>query len=608
MKKPFHVVICVLNSKYIHSSLAPWCLLAGVNAFCREEGLAGITAEVVEGTINEPVEEIAEKICAKNPQVIGFSCYIWNITATMQLLRLVKSKLPDAIIVLGGPEVSFNAEEVLREESAVQYVVSGEGEKPFALLLQAIHDGIPQGQDQAEDQAQVQVRDLGQAQVPDCVQDRVQEIPGVCSRKGQEIVVVPPELPAGDPPSPYSPEYFTALKGRLAYLETSRGCPYSCAFCLSSRGGGVRFFDLERTKKEMLLLANSGTQTVKLVDRTFNCNRPRAMELFRFIIENYGAAIPRGVCFHFEIAGDLLDEEMLSLLATAPIGAMQMEIGLQSFNPQTLATINRKTDPERLQRNIKGLVANGNMHIHIDLIAGLPFEDIDSFAVSFNTAYGLKPHLLQLGFLKLLHGAPMREEPAKFPCRYREEPSYEVLETPWLSTEELVRLHHTEDALERLYNSGRFRRTLAYVLEKAGYSPFTLFAEFGEFAAAQGTDKISLDDYTALAFNFFSKLRGINRMALRDVMVCDRLTTNKSGRLPVILRVPDAALKKVINRWNSSVKNGAGTRQKSGVKRSFAYLYSEHCLVYVDYQEEERNPITGEYPLKKCYKAVHSLP
>lgn len=575
MKKPFHVVLCVLNAKYIHSSLAPWCLLAGVKAFCRAESLAGITTEVVEGTINEPVEELAEIICAKNPQVIGFSCYIWNITATKQLLRLVKGKLPDAVIVLGGPEVSFNAEEVLRKEPAVQYVISGEGEKPFALLLQAIYDGTVQGQ------------------------DKVREIPGVCSRKEQEIVIVPPELPAGDPPSPYSPEYFAALKGRMAYLETSRGCLYACAFCLSGRSGSVRFFDFERTKKEMLLLANSGTRTVKLVDRTFNCNRQRALELFRFIIENYGGAIPSGVCFHFEIAGDLLDKATLNLLATAPVGAIQFEIGIQSFNAQTLDAINRRTDVEHLQKNIRRLIASGNMHIHIDLIAGLPFEDLDSFAASFNTAYALKPHLLQLGFLKLLHGAPMREEPARFPCRYHEEPPYEVLETPWLSAEELVRLHHTEDALDRLYNSGRFQRTLAYVLAQTGYRPFTLFAEFGEFAAAQGLDQISLDDFTALAFTYFSKLRGIDHMALRDVMVCDRLTTNKSGRLPDVLRVPDAALKKAINRWNSSGKNEAGTGQKGGVKRSYAYLYSEQCLVYVDYQEEERNPITGEYPLKK---------
>lgn len=562
MEQSLTAVICALNSQYIHSSLAPWCLSAGVETYCEK----GITAEVIEGTINENIENIAERILAKHPQMIGFCCYIWNITATKQLLRLVKSKLPDATIVLGGPEVSYNAEDILREEKLVQYVVSGEGEEPFALLLNAIYHG-----------------------------EEVRNISGVCYRKGEQIIVVPPHTPEGDPPSPYTKRYFEALKGRIAYLETSRGCPYSCAFCLSGRCGNVRFFNLERAKKEILLLANSGAQTVKLVDRTFNSNRKRAVELYRFIIENYGVAIPKGVCIHFEIAGDILDEETLSLLGTAPVGAMQLEIGLQSFNAKTLAAINRKTDVERLKNNIKRLVANVNMHIHIDLIAGLPYEDLNSFAESFNIAYDLKPNMLQLGFLKLLHGALMREQPEKFPCRYVQEPPYEVLDTPWLSLAELLHLHHTEDALEHLFNSGRFRRTLEYLLKQTGDTPFELFSQFGEFAASKGTERISLDDYTALVFEYFSKEGGIDQTVLRDVMVCDRLATNSSGRLPAILRVMDPALKSAIN----ELKRNEATRPKKGVKRGCALLYSEPCLAYVDYQE--KNLITGEYPLFKFY-------
>ncbi len=558
-------VLCVLNSQYIHSSLAPWCLSAGIDTYCEK----GITAKVIEGTINENIENIAQRIIAQNPQVIGFCCYIWNITATKQLLRLVKNKLPNSTIILGGPEVSYNAEEILREEALVQYVVSGEGEKPFALLLNAIYHS-----------------------------KGAHNIPGVSYRKGGEMVIASPYISAEDPPSPYTEEYFTALKGRIAYLETSRGCPYFCAFCLSGRCGKVRFFELERAKKELLLLANSGTQTVKLVDRTFNANRKRAMELYRFIIENYGTAISQGVCFHFEIAGDLLDEEMISLLGTAPVGAMQLEIGLQSFNAKTLAAINRKTDVERLKNNIKCIVAKANMHIHIDLIAGLPYEDLHSFAESFNIAYELKPHMLQLGFLKLLHGAPMRENPAKFPCHYVQHPPYEVIETPWLSSDELLSLHHTEDALQRLFNSGRFRRTLEYLLKQTGNTPFELFSQFGKFAAGQGAEKvskISLDDYTALVFTYFSRQSGIDRTVLRDVMVCDRLTTNSSGRLPSILRIKDPALKRAIN----ELKRNEALRPKKGVKRGWALLYSEQCLVYVDYQN--KNPITGEYPSNKLY-------
>ncbi len=585
--KPFSAVICALNSQYIHSSLAPWCLAAGVATYCHEEG---ITAKVVEGTINEPLEEVAARIFAKNPQVIGFCCYIWNITATRKLLRLVKSKLPNAAIVLGGPEVSYNAAEILREEPVAQYVVSGEGEKPFALLLQKIfYDSKRQEQEEPVTGESQEGQDEHGFQ-------RLRNIPGVCFRQGEEIIVVPPYTPEEIPPSPYSAAYFAALKGRIAYLETSRGCPYSCAFCLSGRCGSVRFFDLDRAEKELLLLANSGTQTVKLVDRTFNCNRQRAAELFSFIIEKCGGTIPSGVCFHFEIAGDLLDEAMLKLLATAPVGVIQLEIGLQSFNAQTLAAINRRTDVERLQKNIQRLVANANMHIHIDLIAGLPFEDLSGFAESFNTAYALQPQMLQLGFLKLLHGAPMREEPAKFPCGYDEaQPPYEVRETPWLSAGELVRLHDTEDALERLFNSGRFRRTLAYLLQQTGVTPFVLFSRFGEYAATKALERISLDDYTTLAFAYFSEQSGVDRIVLRDVMVCDRLATNSSGRLPAVLRVMDPALKSVI----CQLENNEATRSQKGVRRGYAYLYSEQCLVYADYRKQERNPLTGEYPLQK---------
>ncbi len=562
MGQSLTAVICVLNSQYVHSSLAPWCLSAGVDSYCDN----GITAQVIEGTINERIENIAQRILAQNPQVIGFCSYIWNISATKKLVHLVKKELPNSTIILGGPEVSYNAEEILREEPLVDYVISGEGEKPFALLLNAI-----------------------------CHNKEVQNIPGVSCRKGDQISVAEPNTPEEDPPSPYTKKYFDALCGRIAYLETSRGCPYSCAFCLSGRCGSARFFDLERSKKELLLLANSGTQTVKLVDRTFNANRQRAIELYRFIIQNYGSAIPKSVCFHFEIAGDILNEETISLLATAPVGSMQLEIGLQSFNVKTLSAINRKTNVDRLKTNIKRVVANANMHIHIDLIAGLPYEDLNSFAKSFNTAFELKPNMLQLGFLKLLYGASMREAPEKFPCRYAQLPPYEVIETPWLSAEELLRLHHIEDALNRLYNSGRFRHTLEYLFKQNGYSPFELFSQFGEFAAGKGTKKIALDDYTALIFEYFGEQSGIDQTVLRDVMVCDRLATNSSGKLPPVFRMKDISLKGAI----IELERKQTTRPQKGIKRAYALLYSEQCVVYVDYKNW--NPITGEYPLLKFY-------
>ncbi len=560
MEQGLSAAICVLNSKYIHSSLAPWCLLAGVEAYCEP----GIAAQVMEGTINEPIANVVRRIIAQRPQVLGFCCYIWNITATKQLIQLVKDRLPETVIVLGGPEVSYNAGKLLREEPLVQYVISGEGEKLFALLLNAIYHG-----------------------------ESTENIPGVCQRRDGRIVIAPPYTPQEEPPTPYTEKYLHALNGRIAYLETSRGCPFTCAFCLSGRCGSARFYSLERAKKELLLLANSGTQTVKLVDRTFNANRARANELFRFIIQNYGDAIPKGVCFHFEIAGDLLDEETIQLLATAPAGAMQLEIGLQSFRTETLDAINRKTDVERLKRNIKRVITNANMHIHIDLIAGLPYEDFNSFAESFNTAYALRPNMLQLGFLKLLHGAPMRENPEEFPCSYAQHPPYEVTATSWLTPEELLRLHHTEDALERLANSGRFRRTLEYLLSQSGMTPFELFSRFGEFAAEKGTERIPLDDYTALVFAYFGGQNGIDKTVLRDVMVCDRLSTNASGKLPAVLRIQDSTLKAALRELDKKEE----FRPQKGIKRGAALLYSERCMACVDYRD--KNPITGEYPLLK---------
>lgn len=555
----------MLNSQYIHSSLAPWYLLAGISTYSDET----LQAEVVEGTVNMALQDVADKIISKSPQIIGFCCYIWNIAFIHKLLPVIKKALPEAVIILGGPEVSFNAGDVLRDEPLVDYVIAGEGEKPFAELLRALGTG--------EDNAGVRVHLMNAA-----------SIPGICYRVDGEPVVAPPHCPSEEPPSPYVTQYFEALNGRIAYLETSRGCPFSCAFCLSGRMGGIRFFNLDRAKRDILLLAGSGTQTVKLVDRTFNVDRKRALELFRFIIENYGKAIPSGVRFHFEIAGDLLDEETLNLLGTAPVGALQFEIGLQSFNAETLEVINRKTDIGLLTRNIERLIAFGNIHIHIDLIAGLPHEDYISFANSFNTAYALKPHMLQLGFLKLLHGSPMRAAPELFPCQFASEPPYQVLQTPWLSINELEKLHHAEAALERLYNSGRFHRTLLYVLEQTGMTPFELFICVGGIIHKSIAEQTSLDSFTAEIFDFFGVLNGVEKMALRDTLVCDRLATNSTGRLPKALQIADVALKKTIQKV---------TRPEHSVKRGYAILYSEDALVYADYAEQD--PVSGEYALKR---------
>ena len=556
--KNFKAVICCMNSKYIHSSLAPWCLFAGIKEYCNNT----IVPVVVEGTINEDIKNIQNRLLAEKPDVIGFCSYIWNIDVVNRLAEFVKTAMPDVPVILGGPEVSYNAENILIENQNVDFVVSGEGEEAFAKLVSAVEQKI----------------------LP-------QNISGVSYKNNGQLVISDPAIFENDPVSPYCDEYFENLKGRIAYLETSRGCPYSCAFCLSGRCGKARFFDIDRAKKDIILLANSGAQTIKLVDRTFNANKARAKELYQFIIDNYKLNIPENVCFHFEIAGDILDDETIKILSSAPVGLMQLEIGLQSFNEKTLAYINRKTNTKRLCENILKLTKNNNMHIHIDLVAGLPYEDLKSFRNSFNTAFSLNSNMLQLGFLKLLYGAPMRENPEKFPCEYKKTAPYEVIKTPWINERELVQLHRLEDALDRVHNSGRFRRTTDYALSQSKITPFDFFDGFASYIKNEQIEKIPLDKYTQLLFEYIKTLENIDKIILRDKMVCDRLCTNASGKLPQALQIKDENFRT----YKIALKENPKYKKPDKVVRGLAILYSQQSIAYVDYVD--KNSSTGEYPL-----------
>lgn len=382
--------------------------------------------------------------------------------------------------------------------------------------------------------------------------------------------------------SPYCEEYLASLAGRIAYIEASRGCPYSCAFCLSGEERTVRFFDLDRVKKEMLLLARSGTKTIKFVDRTFNCKKDRANEILLFIKEHYGREIPRGVCFHFEIAADILDDETLEIISAMPKGSVQFEAGIQSFNEKTLAAVNRKTNLERLCRNIKKLVSFRNCHIHIDLIAGLPFEDMSSLKESFNRAYALSADMLQLGFLKVLRGSCLESEKEKLGLVYNTEPPYEIISTPCLSREELDSLHRFEDAFERLSNSGRFEGTLKYVLEKSKLSPFDLFSGFAEFLSKSGFSCSSLDSFTSAVLEHFSAIDGVDKTALRDKIIFDRLCTNSSGIIPECLKIKDERLKDIRR------KLAAVYPPEKSTKRTAAVLYSTNEVVFCDYKQDRQ--------------------
>ncbi|MBQ3135949.1 MAG: DUF4080 domain-containing protein [Clostridia bacterium] len=545
------VALCVLNSKYIHSSLAPWCLYTAAKESCGN----GYSFSVVEGTINENPDIVFERIMAEKPSFVTFTCYIWNIKQTLSLCRKIKETDESITVILGGPEVAYNQASVLKENAFIDYIFSGEGE---AIL-------------------------------PEFLNGKSETTEGVSYIKGGKVhVSYRKENEKADYPSPYCGEYFDSLKGRIAYIESSRGCPFSCAFCLSGRCGKVRFFPVERVKKEILSLASCGAKTVKFVDRTFNCNLERASEFLSFIKENYGKRIPDDVCFHFEIAAHIADEKFLSLVASMPSGSVQFEAGIQSFNPETLKAIGRNDNTEKICENIKKLVSFGNCHIHVDLIAGLPQEDFSSFVDGFNRAYSLGADMLQLGFLKILHGSPMGEEREKYPCVYSAEPPYEVISTPWISEKELDILRKTENELERLSNSGRFKRTLDYVFDRAEITPFELFYSLALFLEGKGEKgSIPLDKYTCLLYDFLSSLDGVEEKKLRDIMLYDRIETNNSGVIPARLKVIDPELK------NASERVNALYPLEKGINRTVAILYTEGKIIWCDYKEKDR--VSGRY-------------
>lgn len=437
------VVLATLNAKYIHSSLA----LRYLRQFCRE---VCPDIAVKEYTINNEISHILGDIYREQPDVLGLACYIWNIEATLSLAEQVKKVLPHTAIVLGGPEVSYDAEDIMSRNLFIDYIIQGEGEEVFAALLAALRDGLP---------------------VPPVV-------PGLSYRSGDTIVKSAPVIVENldKLPAAYEIQDINALKDKIIYYESSRGCPYSCQYCLSSATRGVRFFDLKRVLGELEIFVQANVRQVKFVDRTFNAKR----EHYRPILE-YLAKVECRTNFHFEIAADLLDDEVLAFLRNVPPGRFQFEIGVQSTNPCTLRAVRRINDWPKIVKTVKTIMGAGNIHIHLDLIAGLPYEGYASFARSFNKVYRLRPDMLQLGFLKLLKGSGIRMAAAEQEYLYSERAPYEVLANRYLSYHDIRLLKIIEDLLNQTYNSGRFKYTLELLVGEYREDAFRLFHEFAEF-------------------------------------------------------------------------------------------------------------------------------
>ena len=488
-------LLCGINAKYIHSNLAIFCL----KAYGEKNGPASAEYVIKEYTINHYVENILQDIYEEKADVVVFSCYIWNIAYVRELAEELKKVSPQVRIWAGGPEVSYHAERFLQENPAVDLVMQGEGEETFTAL-------VTRAEEQAGDAVE-----LPQEDMPPGVVWR-DEAAGrrAASGTSSEASAIwnTGFAPVMDMDAiPFVYEDFHLFEHKIIYYESSRGCPFSCSYCLSSVDKTVRFRSLSKVLPELQRFLDAGVPQVKFVDRTFNCSKQHAMAIWRYIYEH-----DNGVTnFHFEISSDLLDEEELALFAKMRPGLIQLEIGVQSTNGETLDAIQRQSDFAKLSDIVRRLQQPGNIHLHLDLIAGLPFEDYDRFKQSFNDLYALHPDQLQLGFLKLLKGSGLYRDREQYGLVCRDYAPYEVLCTSWINPLEMHKLKQVEEMVELTYNSCRYQAELRFLLP-AFSSPFAFFEKLAEFYYSQGCQEFSqgkLGHYEIL-YRFFHTLEGLN--------------------------------------------------------------------------------------------------
>ena len=445
------ILLAACNAKYIHSNLAVYDLKAYSSDYDEHVILR-------EYTINQPKDEILKDIYSSGADVVCFSCYIWNISFVRELIRDLVKILPKTAFWAGGPEVSYDAEKFLTEMPEMTGVMVGEGEKTFHDLLEFYIDG----------------------------KDSLEEISGIAYRTGDKIIHNGWRELMDLSAIPFVYEHLEKFENRIIYYESSRGCPFSCSYCLSSIDKKLRFRDLELVKKELQFFLDHRVPQVKFVDRTFNCKHEHAMTIWKYILEH-----DNGVTnFHFEISADLLREEEMELMSQMRPGLIQLEIGVQSTNPETIRAIHRHMDLKKLEHCVNRVHSFRNIHQHLDLIAGLPYEDYDIFHQSFNDVYQMKPDQLQLGFLKVLKGSLMQKEAEGYGIVYKEKEPYEVLSTNWLTYGEVLKLKMVESMVEVYYNSGQFWHTLEYLvpLEK---DAFTFYEKLGSFYEKKGYSEIS---------------------------------------------------------------------------------------------------------------------
>ena len=494
-------LLAAINAKYIHSNPGVYSL----RAFARTK-IPGADIEIGEYTINHQMDLILQDIYRRKPDFIGFSCYIWNISYVMEIVRDVKKVLPEVEIWLGGPEVSYDAKKVLTREPDVRGVMRGEGELTFTELVQAY----------------LKREELCAASLD------LDHIPGITYRaESGEVVEHGPQRLLSLDEIPFYYDDMAGFENRIVYYESSRGCPFSCSYCLSSIDKTVRFRSLDLVLPELQFFLDHKVPQVKFVDRTFNCKRDHTLGVWRYLVEH-----DNGITnFHFEVSADIFDEEELELIGKMRPGLIQLEIGVQSTNPDTIKEIHRHMDLVKLKQAVDRVYDYRNTHQHLDLIAGLPYENYESFMRSFDDVYRMRPDQLQMGFLKVLKGSYMEEQVAAYDLKYRGIPPYEVLSTKWLPYSDVIRLKGVEDMVEVYYNSGQFPATMK-LLEKKFARPSEIFTSLAEYYEKNG-------------------LTGISHSRLARYEILYRFLEEKEAK---------------VEQSTPESENPAGTEQKIGVK------------------------------------------
>ncbi|EOU1886261.1 DUF4080 domain-containing protein [Clostridium perfringens] len=489
------ILLTAINSKYIHSNLA----VRYLKAFTKDLDFQG---DIKEFSINDRVENILEGIIEEKPDVVAFSCYIWNMEFVNRLAELIKLVDPNIEILYGGPEVSYEGKEFLENHEG-EYVIVGEGEKTFReFVLYKLGEG------------------------------KIEDIKGLNYKRDGKVFENPkrPEMDMNELVFPYT--YEEDINNKIVYYEASRGCPFKCKYCLSSVMHGVRFLDVERVKKELKYFMERGLKLVKFVDRTFNCNREYTVELLKYLSEQ-----DTETRFHFEVAADLLTEEQIEILNNAPKGRFQLEVGVQTTNNEVLHNINRYITYENIKEKVLKVAAGKNVMQHLDLIAGLPGEDLESFKKSFNDVHDIRPDEIQLGFLKLLKGSSMREEAKKWGIVYSPYAPYEIIRSKDISYEELLLLKKVEAMVDKYYNSCKFNNVIKFFLN-IYEKPFDFYYDLAMFFEEKGNFKRSIGnvEYYKILLDFYlEKIGGEDEGLFKEVLKFDYLCFNKKRWLPDFL-------------------------------------------------------------------------